>query len=169
MSMTFSRSLANDTAAYGGIADAIGGLATVVLAIIGLAGVRPEALIAIAVIVFGVALLIQGGAMLSEFAGTMFPSGSTTMSMQQFGASSLSAVFLAGAALIANEMASGSAGVQSLAGLTAIVLGILAVVGLNQPVLQLSALIVLGAALVLTGSSLSATVMSFMRPATASS
>jgi hypothetical protein len=54
------------TSAYGGFADAIGGLVTVVLAIIGLAGVHQGLLVAIAVIVFGVALMIQGGAMLSE-------------------------------------------------------------------------------------------------------
>jgi hypothetical protein len=62
-------------------------------------------------------------------------------------------------------MASESAGALSLAGLAAIVLGILAVVGMNPIVLTLAALIALGATLVMTGSSLSATVMSFMRPA----
>jgi hypothetical protein len=61
-------------------------------------------------------------------------------------------------------MASGSAGVQSLAGLAAVVLGILALAGVNAAVLDLAALIALGATLILTGGSLSATVMSFMRP-----
>jgi hypothetical protein len=62
-------------------------------------------------------------------------------------------------------MASGSAGIQSLAGLGAIVLGVLAVAGsTNDVVLNLVALLALGATLVLTGSTLSTTVLSFMRP-----
>jgi hypothetical protein len=226
MSMTtLTGSASRDTAACGGFVDAIGGVATIVLAIIGLSGAKPEMLIAIATIVFGAALLVQGGAMLSEYAGIMFPTGATSVSMEQFGGSGLSALFLAGAAgivlgilaligiesailtsiaviafgvglllsansvwqlhvlrratlpaetgqggavMIAHEMASGSADVQSLAGLAAIVLSILALAGVNAGVLILAALIALGATLVMTGSTLSATVMSFMRPATMS-
>ena len=222
MSMSVSGTASHDTAAYGGFVDAIGGLATVVLAVIGLAGIRPEMMVAIATIVFGVALLIEGGTMLSEYARIIFPPGAQAMSMEHFGGSGLSAHFLVGAAgvvlgvlallgiaptaltsialiafgagmvlssnsvwhlrqlkramapagsesmsgtmMLANEMASESSGVQSLAGLAAIVLGILAVAGMNPMVLTLAALIALGATLVLTGSSLSATVMSFMRP-----
>jgi hypothetical protein len=223
MSMTFTGTASRDTAAYGGFVDAIGGVATIVLAIIGLSGAKPEMLIAVATIVFGAALLIEGGAMLSEYAGIMFPEGTSSATMEQFGGSSLSALFLAGAAgivlgilallgiqsailtsvaiigfgaglllssnavwrlhalkraalpaetsavqgggaaIIAHEMASGSAGVQSLAGLAAVVLGILALAGVNAAVLDLAALIALGATLILTGGSLSATVMSFMR------
>ena len=59
-------------------------------------------------------------------------------------------------------MASGSAGVQLLAGLTAIVLGILAVTGTNPAILTLSALIVPGATIVLSGSTLSGIAMGFM-------
>ncbi len=177
---------------------------------------------ALATIVFGAALLIQGAAMLSEYAGIIFPEGATSATMDQFGGSSLSALFLAGAAgivlgilallgvhsdiltsiaiiafgaglllsansvrhlhvlkrmtesqttlsgaaVVANEMAAGSVGVQSLAGLAGIVLGILALAGAYSVVLDLAALIVLGATLVMTGSSLSATVVSFMRPGT---
>ncbi len=228
MSMTFSDRVSREGAVYGGFVDAIGGVATIVLAIVGLAGARPEMMVAIATIVFGGALLIQGGAMASEFAHIMFPAGARGMPLEDFSGSSLSALFLAGAAgivlgilallgivstilksvsiiafgcalvlssnsvwrlhalkrasttvegsttlegqeisgatFLANEIASGSSGVQWLAGLAAIVLGVLAVAGVNSIVLTLSALIVLGATLVLTGSSLSATVVSLMRP-----
>jgi hypothetical protein len=69
MSMTYSSSTASsDVASYGGFVDALGGIATIVLAIIALAGVKPEIMVAIATVVFGAALLIQGGAMLTEFA-----------------------------------------------------------------------------------------------------
>ena len=223
MSMTYSDRVTHEGAAYGGFADAIGGIAAIVLAIVGLSGARPEMMVAIATIVFGGALLIQGGAIASEYAHIMFPAGAGPVAIEEFGGSSLSALFLAGAAgivlgvlallgiasailtsvsiiafgaalllssnavsrlqslkrvlvaaegrtlsgsaILANEIASGSSGVHWLAGLTAIVLGVLAVAGVNPVVLTLSALIVLGATLVLSGSSLSATVMSFMRPA----
>ena len=39
MSTTFSQGIGTETAAYGGLVDAFGGIATVVLAIVGLAGV----------------------------------------------------------------------------------------------------------------------------------
>jgi hypothetical protein len=140
MAMTsFGETLTREkTAAYGGFADAIGGLATVVLAIIGLArvhqtlGVHQTLLVAIAIIVFGVALMIQGGAMLSEYAGITFPSGATAPAMGQFGGSNLSSVFLAGGA--------------------GIIFGILALLGIEAAGLTAIALIVFGAALVLSST-----------------
>ena len=69
----------------------------------------------------------------------------------------------AGTELLAGEMASGSAGVQMLAGLAAIVLGILAVIGIDPVILTLVALIVLGGTVILTGSALSGLVIGFMR------
>jgi hypothetical protein len=63
-------------------------------------------------------------------------------------------------------MASGSAGVQLLTGLSAGVLGILAVAGENPVLLTLVALLLLGITVLLSGSALSGLVMSFMRPVT---
>ena len=206
-------------ATYGGLADAIGGIATIVLAIVALAGVHPVIVLSVAVIVFGATLLIQGGTLVSEYESIMFPAGATgTVSPEQFGAAGLATLFLvgvagivlgilallgiepetltavsviafgaslllssnsvrqlsvlqtsrpdasrAGAERLAGEMATGSASVQMLAGLTAIVLGILAVAGINQNVLMLSALIVLGGAIILTGSALTGLIVGFMR------
>lgn len=224
MAISMTTTPSHDTAAYGGFVDAVGGVATIVLAIIGFAGVRPDMMVAIATIVFGVALLVEGGAMLSEYASMVLPSGSGAPMMENLGGAGLSAHFLVGAAgvvlgvlallgiapaaltsvamiafgaamvlssgsvwrlhqmkkmsmlpaegqpvsgtaILASEMASESAGALSLAGLAAIVLGILAVAGMNPTTLILAALIAIGATLVMTGSSLSTTVMSFMRPA----
>jgi len=222
--MTLAGTSRDSVASYGGFVDAIGGVATIVLAIIGLAGVKSEILLAITTIVFAVALLIEGGAMMSEYASVAFPSGGRVAAAENVGSGGLSAHFLAGAAgivlgilaligiqstiltsvaliafgaamvlssssvyqlhqmkraamamsaeaqpmsgteVLANEMATESAGALTLAGLAAVVLGILAVVGVNPVVLTFAALIALGATLVLTGSSLSATVISFMRP-----
>lgn len=214
-----------ETATYGGLIDAIGGIATVVLAIVALAGIAAQMLLAISTIVFGAALLIQGGTMLSEYALVLSPRTGESSSepharTEHFEGGGLSSLFLMGAAgivlgvlallgigsteltsiaviafggslvlssssvrqlylfqaartrtatspsgseFIAGEMAAGSAGVQMLAGLTAIVLGILAVAGNNSVTLSLVALLVLGATVVLTGSTLTGLVTGFMR------
>lgn len=221
-SATEPSSAAVRTATYGGLADAIGGIATIVLAIVALTGTHPEVILPIAVIVFGAALLIQGGTLLSEYDSTMSPAGAAGASPEQFGGvGGLSTLFLvgvagivlgilallgiatstlcaisaiafgtalllssnavrhlsmlptsyrtqaprAGAELLAGEMASSSASVQMLAGLAAVVLGVLAVAGVNQTVLTLAALIVLGSAIILTGSALTGLIMGFMRSA----
>lgn len=224
MTLSFAESVSRESTAYGGFMDAVGGIAAVVLAVIGLAGVRPELMVGIATIVFGVALLIEGGAILSDYARIIFPASGPIGSVEQFGGSSVASVFLAGASgivlgvlsllgiqthnltaaaiivfggglilsansvrslyllkcaaapasgqtstsggeLVANEMASGTAGVQMLVGVAAVVLGILAVTGMNPVALTLTALLILGSALILTGSTLSWTVLSFMRRA----
>jgi hypothetical protein len=208
---------------YGGLVDAIGGIATVVLAIVALAGIHSDTIIAIATIIFGAALLVHGGTLLSEYANVIFPPGAIA-SPQDFSGGGLSAVFLVGAGgivlgvlallgilpveltaiaaiafgstlvlssnavwhmhllkrasmlardtqdwragseILAGEMASGSAGMQALAGLASVVLGILAVVGTNAGTLTAVALLVLGTTIVLTGSALSGAVLSFMHP-----
>jgi hypothetical protein len=224
MSLTSREAAYRETAAYGGLIDAIDGIATIVLAVCGLAGIHAPMMAAIATIVFGIALLIQGGTMLSEYAQIIFPPGAKASPIDQFGGGSLSAVFLVGAAgivlgvlallginsgvltpvatiafgtalvlssnavwhlyvlrrasvqgesqpqfgaseILASDMASGSASVQALAGLAAVVLGILAVAGTtNDLTLNLIALLALGSTIVLTGGSLSATVLGLMRP-----
>jgi uncharacterized integral membrane protein len=225
--MTFGETLTREPAAYGGFADAIGGIATIVLAILALAGIYQDVLGSIAVIVFGVALLIQGGTMLGEWGQLIFPmsGGARGATAVQFsGGNSLAAVFLTGCAgivlgilaligihpavlvsvgviafgaalvlgshavwqlyilkrasamtmtgtaagqiggeFLASEMASGSAGMQALGGLSAVVLGILALTNATYAAtLFLVALIVLGAIVVLTGSTLTGIVLSFM-------
>lgn len=221
--MSMADIVAGERASYGGFVDVVGGLATVLLAIIGLTGLAPSIMLGIVTIIFGAALLIQGGAMLSEYARIVFPAGTTAVAIDQFGGGSLSAIFLVGASgivlgllallgiqpailtavaviafgsalvlssnsvlnlhrlkasietagtqsahtgseILAAEMAFGSAGIQAIAGLAAIVLGILAVVGTNPGVLSLVALLVLGATLLLTGTTLNSVVLSFMRP-----
>jgi hypothetical protein len=226
MSLSQTGTMFAESAAYGGFVDAAGGIVTITLAIVGLSHTAPEMMVSIATIVFGAALMIQGGAMLSEYAQIMSPQAPTSA---PFVGGSLSAVFLAGAAgivlgilallgvnppaltsaaiiafgtalvlssnsvwhlhsakrasltsqqqtpasapvsateMLANEMAFGSAAMQALAGLAAIVLGIIALAGGSGTVLPLVALLALGGTLILTGSTLSATVMGFMRPVT---
>ncbi|HTV38292.1 MAG TPA: hypothetical protein VMF12_17815 [Xanthobacteraceae bacterium] len=129
MSVTYSSStVSSEAAAYGGFVDALGGIATIVLAIIGLSGIKPDILVSISTIVFGAALLIQGGAMLSEFA--MIESTPETSAA---GGGGLSSLFMVGVA--------------------GIVLGVLALLGVYPAVLTSVAVIAFGAALVLSSSS----------------
>ncbi len=220
--MITSENTFQEAATYGGFVDAIGGVATVVLAIIALSGIHQPALAAIATIVFGAALLIQGGTMLSEYTKLMFPTGAVS-SVQEGAGGGLPALFMVGAAgivlgvlallnivagtlvscaviafgaallvssnsvwhlfrakqaaqqmvmqrtlsggeILAGEMASGSAAVQCIGGIAAVVLGILAVSGIYTEILTLVALLVMGATVLLTGSTLSGAAMSFMEP-----
>jgi hypothetical protein len=215
--MSYSSSTTStEVASYGGFVDALGGIATIVLAIIGLAGVKSVDLLSIATVVFGAALLIQGGAMLSEYAGIEVGEAGTSTGggglASLFGVgvagivlgvlallgvrapilTSVAAIAFGGALIIsassvwalltsrsvaarfetrntmlqrvAAEIAAGSSGVQAMAGLAVIVLGILAVSGIYTEELALVALLVAGAAVVMTGSTLSGTMIGFMRP-----
>jgi hypothetical protein len=222
MSVVSVESGSADTAAYGGLIDAIGGIAVAVLAIIGLTGFDAERMAGIATIVLGAALLIQGGTILSEYA-QVYQAAAAAPVADRVGGDGLAAMFVVGAGglvlgvlallglvavdmtaiaviaygsalvlsstavrqlhllqaqslqmvsshsgheLLAGQMASGSAGIQLLTGLTATVLGILAVAGHDPVVLTLAALLVLGVTVLLTGSALSSLVLSFVRPGT---
>jgi hypothetical protein len=209
-----------DTAAYGGLIDAIGGIATAILAIVGLTGLDAERMAGIATIVLGASLLVQGGTILSEYAHVF--NGGQTPAAERVGGDGVAAMFMVGAGglvlgvlallgmvsvaltgiaviaygsalvlssttvrnlhglhaqsmhlvssrsgyeLLAGQMATGSAGVQLLTGLTATVLGILAVAGHEPVMLTLAALLILGVTVLLTGTALSSLVLSFVRPA----
>jgi hypothetical protein len=220
MSAVTMESGSAQTAAYGGLVDAIGGIAAGVLAILGLTGFDPEGMAGIATIVIGAAFLIQTGAILSEYTHIVFQNAATVTASDLTGGDGLAAMFMVGAGgivlgvlallgmasasltaiaviafgsalvlssgsvrqlyllrsqamlaarsgpeLLAGQMAAGSAGIQMLAGLTAVVLGVLAVAGHDTRVLTLVALLVLGITVLLSGSALSSLVLSFMRPA----
>jgi hypothetical protein len=212
-----SSSVSGEAAGYGGFVDALGGIATIVLSIIALSGVRSLDLLSIATIVFGAALLIQGGAMLTEFAqieaspntsaasaggglGALFGVGVAgivlgvlallgvhaeeldAVAIIAFGGAllvsssavwtlltsrSMAARFQTGSSMlrvVVSEIATGSSTLQAMGGLAVIVLGILAVSGIGVATdLALIALIVAGAAIVMTGSTLSGTMLGFMR------
>jgi len=109
-------------------AEAIGGIATIALAIIALAGTKPEFLLAVATIVFGAALLIEGTSIITEYA-VIAPTSALGSA-----AGGLAAVFLAG--------------------MTGIILGVLALLGIHAPMLTSAAVIAFGSALLLNSSSM---------------
>src|SRR6185437_12269358 len=131
MNTTFVDTRASGQAsAYGGAIDAIGGIAAAVIAIIGLAGFHPATMTAISVIVFGAAMLIQGGTLLSEYA-----------------------VVIQVVPSAAEGESDGGMSIMFLAGVAGIVLGILALLGIAARPLTAVAILAFGAALTLSSTS----------------
>ncbi|HEV2208252.1 MAG TPA: hypothetical protein VG167_05715 [Verrucomicrobiae bacterium] len=115
--------------AGGSMMEAIGAIATIALAIVGLTGIWPAILASVATIVTGAAFLIEGGS---------------------FGASTVaSSSNLGGVSTVNTES---NAGVSSafLGGVAGIVLGILALLNVVAPTLLAVSLIVFGATFFLT-------------------
>ena len=148
--------------------EAFGAIATIALAIVGLARIWPMTMAAIATIVVGAASLIEGGALGYRYsrrtlaAGTQLETSESTCSGDFLGG--LAAVVLgilallgiAPATLVAVAvLALGATFAFSdrfFVGLAAVVLGILAICQLAPETLFLVALLVLGAGLLMTGS-----------------
>lgn len=135
MNATLMENRSTETAAFGGMLDAAGGVATVALAIIALAGLVPDVLMPVATIVFGATLIVQAGALLSEYSGISFPSTAIAASAAQDSASG------------------GGVGVMFMVGVSGIVLGILALLDIMPLVLCAAALIAFGGALLLGSAS----------------
>jgi hypothetical protein len=130
------------------------GVAGIVLGILALLDVAPYTLTAVSVIAFGAALMMSSQSVRRLY--TM-QSEARRGSVGAYGTRE----FLAG------EMAGGSAGIQFLAGLSALVLGIIAVsVGADarSELLTLVALLLVGLTNIISGSALSGLVLGFMRP-----
>lgn len=218
MAQTYTERTALPVETTGTIAEAAGGLAIVVLAIIGLARTDLTSLPGIAVIILGAALLAEGGAIAAEFSRLLSITSAGMADVGQFGGG-MATEFVVGAAVLVlgilalvgvapatlmaaavvatgalllltassvrriNEFkiamaggssdgtqalmmaaSAGSVGFQVLAGVTAIVLGILSLVsGGATAAFMLVGLLVLGASLTLSGSALTGSIMRLLR------
>lgn len=122
--------------AGGGSMEAVGGIATIVLAIIGLAGGMRTDMMAIATIILGASFILDGGAIAASFRKALFS--------------------LEGEGAEASDV-SGAATFEFLAGFTGIVLGILALLGVGGAVNYLvsASIIVFGATLCLSSATVS--------------
>jgi hypothetical protein len=111
----------------GSTAEALGGIAAVVLAIVGLAHISAEHMMAIAAIVMGVAFLVESGMVAAEFKDIVahFEGGPSS----EFG---------------------GGLGAEAVTGVLATVLGILALLEVSPATLMSIAAITLGAGLILS-------------------
>ncbi|APR79340.1 Hypothetical protein A7982_04687 [Minicystis rosea] len=115
--------------AGGSITEALCGVATVVLAIIALAGALPRYFAPIATIVLGAALVARGGAVAARFRELLHEASAYDRSSRV-------------------ELGGGM-GAELVGGVAGIVLGILALIGIATPVLSAIAVMVLGGALLL--------------------
>jgi len=129
MSIVAQQPIYRERAAFG-LIDDIGGVATLLLAILGLAGLYAPLLAAIATIIFGVALLVQGRALLTLY---------TQASVEAANASAFAASIRFTVVLL------GAAGAA---------LGVLSLLDFNSAVLTPIASIMFGAGLVLSGVSM---------------
>ncbi|AUX22536.1 hypothetical protein SOCEGT47_030390 [Sorangium cellulosum] len=125
-------------------AELIGGAAGVVLGILALVGIAPAVLLPVAVIVFGGALLVGSG--LTADIGSLEAPGAH----ERLGD-------------VARQASLAASGLQTLVGAGAVVLGILALVGIDPTALTLVGLLALGSSLVLSGTSASGRLASTMR------
>jgi hypothetical protein len=115
--------------AVGGSAiTGIAGLSAAVLAVLGLVGMLPEYMAAIAVIAIGGALIFEGGAVAARFSAVLSDMGAEVPSSGELGGG-MTAEFVGGA--------------------TGVVLGILALLGIQPAMLVSASIIVFGGALVL--------------------
>jgi hypothetical protein len=113
----------------GSIAEAIGGVAAVVLAILGLVGLLSQEMAAIAAIAIGAALVLEGLAIAARFSDLVSRAGKSLSDTAKLG---------------------GGIGAEFLGGVAGGVLGLLAVLGISPITLTAIALIVFGASLLLS-------------------
>jgi hypothetical protein len=123
-----------ESIASSSVAETIGGIAAIVLAILGLAHIDPTLMLPITTIAIGAALLFEGGSIAAEYSRIISTSTESSMQVAEVGSG------------MTAEMVAGIAGV---------VLGILALLGLASVILEASALIVYGTALALSSSMMS--------------
>lgn len=126
-------------------AEFLAGIAGVVLGILALINIAPTILCSIAVIVFGGALVLSSGAV-----GQL-----GDLHIRRFGASGASRHWT-------RQMTMGAAGTQALVGVAALVLGILALVGIVPEVLCLAGLLSLGCALLVSGGTVGSRLMALL-------
>lgn len=114
--------------------EAIGALGAIVLAIVGLAGMLANTLAAIATIVVGAAILLEGGATTSGYRQIVSRMGGQGQRW---------------------ELNRGLLTAEFLGGITGIILGVLALLGTQPATLLAAAVIVFGATFLLTGAAVS--------------
>lgn len=127
------RGIAAEAEPFGLLTEGAAGIATIVLGVIALAGVNAGVLASIITIIIGVGLIVQAF-------------NATAENSKQFTVSGTAAAAAGGAELGGEVM------IDVAAGVTGVILGILALVGINAPHLVPAALIVFGGALILSGA-----------------
>lgn len=137
VSSSFGRVGGAGTAEFGsGIsAQFLGGAAGIVLGVLAILNVVPLTLVSVSVLVFGSVLLLGGG--MASQVSQLETTRTTTYARD-----------------MTQAVASGAAGSHALIGLASIILGILALCGINPTILNLVALLTLGAGIALSGTAI---------------
>ncbi len=164
------------------IMESLGAVATIALAVVGLAGIFSATMAAIATIVLGAAIWVEEGAFVASHASAVSSGGSTArisawseglaaeflggltgivlgiLALLGVSPNTLLAVaaLVFGATFLFSGMTNLSSSSQALMGLAALVLGLLALIGLNPLILVLAALACLGSSALLRGAVTSA-------------
>ena len=124
------RGIASETEPLGLLSEGAAGIAAIVLAVIALAGISADTLASIVAIVIGAGLMAQGFNSAAESAKMITAGAAASPQAAEFG---------------------GEVMVYALTGIAGIILGVLALVGINPNHLVPAALIVFGGALLLGG------------------
>ncbi len=114
------------TIARGSMMEGIVGLAAGVIAIIGLAGALPEMMLSIASIALGAGLIIEAGAVMGRFSSIVQDIGESAADL---------------------SITPGGTSVETIAGISGVTLGIIALLGINSMALNSIAVIIFGAAI----------------------
>ena len=118
--------------AGGSATEALLGAGVVVLSILGLLNILPQYMASVSVIALGAALLVGGGALAARFSRAVSAAERST----------------------AAEAVQGGVAIQALAGVAAVVLGILALLGTMPATLLAISLIAIGGGVLLSGSAI---------------
>jgi hypothetical protein len=137
-----------DAAEFGGgiSSEFFAGLAGVTLGILSIVGMVPGQLIAIAVLVFGAAI-VRGSRSVARINSQMIEYMDESQEAKE----------------VANELVLSAEGVQMLIGLAAVILGIIAVIGKTEPmILSLVGLLIIGFGNLLSGKSVNGKVLGIL-------
>lgn len=125
--------------------EVLGGVAGIILGILALLGFNPVVMASVAVIIFGGTLLLSSG--------TVTEMNDLRLEQARMGAS---------ARQMTRQATIGAAGLQALAGIAAIVLGILSVLNIQPPEMILVGVLCVSCSLLLSGGAISARLMTFL-------
>lgn len=127
--------------------EVLTGAAGIILGILALLGLDPNTLVAIAIIAFGCGVVMGSGVISRLNSLKMELAGSAGTSHHK----------------VAHEIVSAAMGTQILAGLAAVILGILSLIGFAPITLNFVAILVLGAASLLSGSAITGRMLGMIR------
>lgn len=137
---------ASEEIGLGMTVEFLAGAAGVVLGILAIAGVAPATLMAVAVLAFGAALALGSGPISRSSRWVAYPSGPEELGMRH----------------VMGDLANAAAGAQLFLGFAAVVLGVLALVGLSPFVLEMAGILCVACSITFTGTTMGSKMVSLL-------